>query len=82
MTEEEFKANPELRDAIAHMNRIQPIEESKSEVPEIEEEKKEEEVPGQMDQKARHFRYYEQLNTLPVRPTLADSQRQQSADQE
>ena len=47
VTEEEFKANPELRDAIAHMNRIQPIEETKAEEPEIEEEKKEEERKGQ-----------------------------------
>ena len=34
-----------------------------------------------MDQKARHFRYYEQLNTLPVRPTISDTSTQQSADQ-
>ena len=77
VTEEEFRANPELRDAIAHMNRIQPIEEEKGGAPEIEEEKKEEEAPDRkvypMDQKARHFRYYEQLNTLPVRPTISDS---------
>ena len=28
VTEEEFKANPELQAAIAHMNKIQPIDES------------------------------------------------------
>lgn len=27
VTEEEFRANPELRDAIAHMNKIKPIDE-------------------------------------------------------
>ena len=40
VTEEEFRKNPELRDAIAHMNRIKPIDEGpKQEI--VEEEKKE-----------------------------------------
>ena len=49
VTEEEFKANPELQKALEHMNRIKPIEES----PQIEEEVKRE--GGPMTQKARHF---------------------------
>jgi len=36
VTEEEFKASPELQAALAHMNKIKPIDES----PQVEEEKK------------------------------------------
>lgn len=48
VTEEEFRANPELQAAIAHMNQIKPIEETKSaaETQEIEEEKKEDSAKG------------------------------------
>ena len=63
VTEEEFAADPELQAALAHMNKIKPIE-SQPQI--IEEEKKEEENPGMLDQKARHFKYFEILDTLPV----------------
>ena len=62
VTEEELRAaGPEILAAMAHMNRIKPI----SEQPRIEEEKKEE-GDGQLDQKARHFKYFNVLDTLPV----------------
>jgi len=48
------------------MNKIQPIDESPV-AQEIEEETKEERKKGvrDMDQKARHFKYFEMLDTLP-----------------
>ena len=49
VTDEEFKANPELQQALAHMNRIKPIDEP----PQVVEEEKKEGEP--MTQKARHF---------------------------
>ena len=47
VTEEEFKANPELRDAIAHMNKIKPIDEGPKE--EIIEEEEKKDGNGVMD---------------------------------
>ena len=41
VTEEEFKANPELVAALAHMNKIKPIDSA----PKIEEEEKKEDGP-------------------------------------
>ena len=55
VTEEEFRSNPELQAALAHMNNIQPIdeEESKSATqPRIEEESKEGNIIAQSQNKA------------------------------
>ena len=47
------------------MNRIQPID-LRPAIEEIEEEKKEDRNGDQiMDQKTRHFKYFEMLDTLP-----------------
>ena len=70
VTEEEFKANPELQAALAHMNNIQPISEAAQQQdpqsqPQIIEEEKKDDEDRPMDQKARHFKYFEMLDTLP-----------------
>lgn len=79
VTEEEFAADPELQAALAHMNKIKPID-SKPQV--IEEEKKEEDGSRIMDQKSRHFKYFEMLDTLPVTATQQAEQDRQAQQQE
>lgn len=74
ITEEEFKSNPELLQAMQHMNKIQPIEEQpQSQITEKEEKKEngagKAAALGNPDQKARHFKYFEMLDTLPVSST-------------
>jgi len=48
------------------MNKIKPIEEQPQV---IEEEKKNTGDSSQLDQKARHFKYFNMLDTLPVANT-------------
>jgi hypothetical protein len=52
VTAEDFKNNPELYDILKQMNSAKPMEESKGD--------------ENMTQKERHFKYFEQLDTIPV----------------
>ena len=66
VTAEEFRANPELINALKHMNNIAPLEESKGDRKDDAKLVKEDQDPRKMTQKERHFRYFEMLDTLPV----------------
>ena len=67
VSEEEFKANPELINALKHMNNIAPVGEArKGDNQEEAKLAREDRDPGKMTQKDRHFRYFEMLDTLPV----------------
>ena len=90
ITEEDFKNNPELLNAIVHMNNIQPLD-TQPKAQEIYEETKDDgsgagasaaaggtgsdgkprksdvNNGGGENQKERHFRYFEMLDTIPVK---------------
>jgi hypothetical protein len=52
ITEDDFKNNPDLMDCIKHMNTVAPLEEDPDD--------------PKLTQKERHFKYFEQLDTLPL----------------